>query len=372
VESLLRQLAHALRRGIAPAIVLTALALAPADALARHVECGDRVTRDVRLDRDLVNCRGNGLTVAADDITIDLGGHVIDGTGRGTGVFNGQWGDGHRDVAIRNGTVRGFKVGVRSGARGTRVAGLTVKRNAAGGIALRSRGCRVERNVVADNAYGHGIFVGGVSGCRIVGNRVSGQLGAGIQASRSRAHVIERNRVWENRQAGIMLAGTAGVRAARNTVYANAGPGVFLFDGATANRVSGNTLAGNGDGIVVTFEGSGNRIEDNSVSGSQKAGIRLSETGPDNVVSGNLVALSGGDGIALRESPGVRVEGNSVHDSRVDGIAVSAGTATLIANTASHNGDDGIDLEHDAVTLSANVTEGNGDLGIEAPPGLQL
>lgn len=352
--------------------MLLGLALAPANALAGHVECGDRITRDVRLDRDLVNCRGNGLTVAADGVTIDLGGHVVDGTGRGTGVFNGQWGEGHRDVVIRNGTVRGFKVGVRSGARGTRVTGLTVKRNAAGGIALRSRGCRIERNVVADNAYGHGIFVGGVSECRVVGNRVSGHLGAGIQASRSRAHVIDRNRVWENRQAGILLAGTAGVRAARNTVHANAGPGILLFDGATANTVFENTLAGNGDGIAVTFEGSGNRIEDNSVSGSRETGIRLSETGPANVVTGNLVALSGADGIVLGESPGAHVERNSVHDSRADGILVRAGAARLIANIASHNGDDGIDLEHGAVTLSANVTEANGDLGIEAPAGIQL
>jgi parallel beta-helix repeat protein len=322
-----------------------ALALAPADALAGHVECGDRVTRDVRLDADLLNCPGNGLTVAADGITIDLGGHVLDGSGRGFGVLNGQWGDGHRDVSIRNGTVRGFRVGVRSGARGTRVSTLTVAGNAAGGIALRSRECRVERNVVRNNAYGHGIFVGGVSGCRIVGNRVSGHLGAGIQASRSRAHTIERNRIWDNRQAGILLAGTAGVRVARNTIHSNAGPGVWLFDGAAGNQVVGNTLAANARGIAVTLAGAANQIEGNSVSGSRENGIRLSETGAGNLVAGNLVALSGGDGISVSESPGALLEGNSSHD----------------------NGDDGIDLDDGAVTLSANVTAGNRDLGIETP-----
>jgi parallel beta-helix repeat protein len=332
---------------IASAIALIALAtaLAPADALAGHVECGDRVTRDVRLDADLVNCRGNGLTVAADGVTIDLGGHVVDGTGRGTGILNGHWGDGHRDAAIRNGTVRGFKTGVRSGARGTRVSGLTVTRNAAGGIALRSRQCRVERNVVTGNAYGHGIFIGGVSQCRIVGNRVSGHLGSGIQASRSRAHVIERNRVWDNRQAGILLAGTAGVRVAHNTIHANAGPGVWLFDGATANEVLENTLAANERGIAITLGGDGNRIEGNSVSGSREVGIRLAETGAGNSVTGNLVALSGGDGIAINESPRALVERNSSHDNR----------------------DDGIDVGDNEVTLSANVTAGNGDLGIEMP-----
>jgi parallel beta-helix repeat protein len=345
VDSLLRQLAPAVKAGIAAAIVIAALALAPAPAVARHLDCGDRVTSDVRLDSDLLNCPGNGLTVGADGITIDLGGHVVDGSGRGFGILNGQWGDGHRDVAIRNGTVRGFRVGVRSGARGTRVSGLTVTRNAAGGIALRSRDCRVDRNVVISNAYGHGIFVGGVSNCRIVGNRVAGQLGAGIEVSRSRGHVIERNRVWDNRQAGILLAGTAGVRVARNTVYGNAGPGLWLFDGTTSTDVLANTFAANESGIAVTLGGATNRITGNSVSGSRKSGIRLVETGAGNTVTANMVVLSAGDGIAVRESPGALLERNGAHD----------------------NGDDGIDVEDDQVGLVANITAGNGDLGIETP-----
>jgi parallel beta-helix repeat protein len=362
-----RALAHPLRAGIACAIALAALAFAPAGALADHVACGDRVTRDVRLDADLVNCPGNGLVVAADGVTIDLAGHVIDGAGRGVGVSNGQWGNGHRDLAIRNGTVRSFKVGVRSAARGTRVTGLTVTRNAAGGIVLRSRDCRVERNLVTNNAYGHGIFVGGASQCRVVANRVAGHLGAGIEASRSRAHVIERNRVWNNRQAGILLAGTAGVSVARNTVIESDGPGLLLFDSATANAVLENTIAGNVVGIAVTFGGSANRLERNSISGSRETGIRLTETDAGNFVTANLVVLSGRDGIRITESTDAQVGRNTVHDSGADGIFVNARGATLVANTASHNLDDGIDVEGPPATLSANVTESNGDLGIETP-----
>ena len=295
--------------------MLAALALAPADALARHVECGDRVTRDVRLDHDLFNCRGNGLTVAADGITIDLGGHVVDGIGRGAGISNGQWGDGRRDVTIRNGTVRSFKVGVRSGQRGTRISRLRVTRNAAGGIALRSRECRVEQNTVTDNGYGHGIFVGAVSGCRVTGNRVAGHLGAGIEASRSRAHVIEANRVTGNRQAGIVLAGTAGVRAQRNVVARNDGPGIWLFDGASANEVARNTLVANDNGILLSLGGAANRIVANSVSGSRGIGIRLAEAGEGNVVAGNLVVLNQRAGIVVFESPGARVERNTLQDN---------------------------------------------------------
>jgi parallel beta-helix repeat protein len=304
-----------LQGGIALAIALTALLLAPAHAAAGHVECGERITRDVRLDDDLVNCPGNGIEVGADGITIDLGGHVVDGRGRGTGILNGQWGEGHRDVVIRNGTVRGFKLGIRSAARGTHIVRLTVTRNAAGGIAVRSRDCRIDRNVVTDNAYGHGIFAGAVSGCRIVRNRISSHLGAGIEVSRSRAHVIERNRVTHNREAGILLAGTAGVRVADNVVGTSDGPGIWMFDHATGNQVLDNTLAGNRSGIAVTLGGSENRIAGNSVSGSREAGIRLSETGTGNVVTQNLVVLSGWDGIVVSESPDALVAANAVHDN---------------------------------------------------------
>jgi parallel beta-helix repeat protein len=93
----------------------------------------------------------------------------------------------------------------------------------------------------------------------MIGNRVARHLGAGIEASRSRAHVIERNTVTDNRQAGILLAGTVAVRVTRNRVHANAGPGIWLFDGSSANDVLANTVAANGSGIAVTLGGGANR-----------------------------------------------------------------------------------------------------------------
>jgi len=53
------------------------LALLPGDALARHLECGERVTADVRLDADLRDCGGVGLAIGAGGVTVDLGGHQL-------------------------------------------------------------------------------------------------------------------------------------------------------------------------------------------------------------------------------------------------------------------------------------------------------
>ena len=56
-------------------LVLGAAALLlglPASASAAQPQCGEVVTTDVTLEADLLACPGDGLVVAAPDVTIDL------------------------------------------------------------------------------------------------------------------------------------------------------------------------------------------------------------------------------------------------------------------------------------------------------------
>jgi len=348
------------------------LALLPGEASARHFGCGDRVTKDVRLDSDLRNCPGVGLVIAADGVTVDLGGHTIDGTGRGTGIVNGYAADGRRDLVVKNGAVRGFRVGVRSGGRGTQLRRLTVAKNATGGVILRGSMCVVERSTITDNGYGHGIFVLAARNCRIDANRVTRHLGAGIETSRSSGNTIEDNRVYSNRREGIMLVGTDSSTVERNSVSDNQ-VGISLFDRSSGNVVRRNSAAANGTGIAITFGGTGNRIEANSVSASATAGLRLAQTGAANEVLRNLVALSAQEGIRLIDSPAALVEGNSAYDNGGDGIFIDeqdSQVAAIRRNTANHNGDDGIDANSRMVLLEQNTAERNADLGIAAVPGV--
>src|SRR5215216_7509934 len=56
-------------------------ALGSGQALASHLRCGDTITTDTTLDSELVNCPNNGIVIGADNITLDLNGHRIDGDG---------------------------------------------------------------------------------------------------------------------------------------------------------------------------------------------------------------------------------------------------------------------------------------------------
>jgi parallel beta-helix repeat protein len=349
------------------AFVLT-FALLPGDASARHLQCGERVTEDVRLDSDLRDCPGVGLVIAAEGVRVDLGGQTIDGTGRGTGIVNGYGGGGRRDVLVRNGTVAGFKVGVRSGGQGFELRRVTVTRNLTGGVVLRGSQCAVVRSTITDNGYGHGISVVSAKGCRIHANRVVRHLGVGIIASRSTGIEIEGNRVSASRRAGIMLGGTSQSTVERNIASGNE-TGISLFDRSNTNVVKRNSVAANVSGIALTFGGTGNRIEHNTVSASKGAAIRLAETGSSNAVLGNLVTLSAEEGIRIIDSAALRVEANAVYDNGGDGIFIDeqdAGGTAIRGNTANHNGDDGIDADSGPLTIENNITEHNADLGIEA------
>jgi parallel beta-helix repeat protein len=352
--------------------VLLTLVLLPGDASARQPHCGERVTESVRLDSDLRDCRGAGLVIGAPGITVDLGGHTIEGTGRSTGIVNGYGGNGHEGVVVRNGKVEGFKVGVRSGGRGFELRRLKVTGNATGGVMLRGSQCAVVRSTIADNGYGHGIALTAVEGCRIDANRVARHLGAGIIASRSRDVTIEDNRITASRRAGIMLAWTARSTVERNIASGN-DTGISLFDRSHFNLVRRNSVSTNVTGISLTFGGTGNRIEHNTVSASKGAAIRLAETGSGNAVLANVVTLSGEEGIRVIDSASLRVEANAAYDNQGDGIYVAeqdADGSVIRANTANHNGDDGIDADSERISIVDNITEHNADLGVEAVSGV--
>src|SRR2546427_5645721 len=110
------------------------MALSAGQALASHVSCGATITTDTKLDSDLTNCSGDGIVIGADNISLNLDGHTIEGTGGGTGIDDSAGRDG---VTIENGSVEGFEQGiVLVGASDNRLRKLTVADNALAGIAL--------------------------------------------------------------------------------------------------------------------------------------------------------------------------------------------------------------------------------------------
>jgi large repetitive protein len=363
-----------MRRAAHTAFLLAVLAaiLAPGRASADQahpVRCGDTITRDTRLKNDLVNCPGNGIVIGADNITLDLNGHTVDGDGVvgceelytcDFGVDNTA---GHHGVTIKDGSIREFATAVVVlGANHNRLRRLSSSHNILGGVLLiESPGARIEQNSISANGLTTdqaGLIVFDSSGVRIEGNSVS-----------------------DNGDIGMFLQGVDDSRVERNSVSGNPEAGVIL-DG-NRNEVSGNRASRNGDGISVG--GDSNTIVSNRVSDSfacpDGCGAGIGSTGgTGNLIARNFVARASRAGIWIADFedegglPGIDnvVERNLVVDAEIDGVLVeSTVTDTLLKrNIAIGAGDDGIDIDSTTTSLRRNTANGNGDLGIDAVAGV--
>jgi parallel beta-helix repeat protein len=353
--------------------VLVCLSLAPradASASGEPVRCGDTITRDTKLKNDLRNCPSNGVVIGADDITLDLNGHTIDGDGVvgceelyacDFGVDNSA---GHRGVAIKDGSIREFATAVVViGANHNRLRGLSSSHNILGGVLLiESPGARIERNSISANGL------------------TTDQ--AGLIVFDSNEIRIERNSVLDNGDIGMFLVGVSDSRVKGNSVSGNPETGIGL-DG-NGNEVSRNRVSQNGEGITVG--GDGNTISRNYVADS-RAGVEggglgiFVAVGRDNLIERNFVARASRSGIEVSLLPEELEGGPPAEDTMVrrnhlrsngDGVHVqTTALGTLVqGNLALGATDDGIDVDNATTLVQRNTANHNGDLGIEAVAGV--
>jgi parallel beta-helix repeat protein len=347
-------------------------------AFAAKVNCGDTITTDVTLHHNLVNCPNNGLVIGADNVTLDLNYHTIDGNGKPTGGCDPQTdfcdigiaNFGYDGVTVVHGSLRQFGGGVdfgqvahnrlldisasknadigiqlfgcsRSVVRNSSGIGSTSRRN---GTGLGLFGChdsRVLRNSVRHNAGHHGLVLVDSNDVLVKGNRVSGNGGEGVILEGGERNKFARNRVVRN-DAGITL-----------------GPG-------SHNVIARNRVSRGRDGIRIE-KGHDNLIADNVVSHARRAGIRLGISHPfvggaGNVVRGNVVKETRDDGFLVnRKDNHSLLEGNIGNGAGDDGFDVRSRSAKLTSNRARRNGDLGIAAVRGVIDGGGNRASGNGD-----------
>ena len=213
---------------VALAAVAVALEVAPAGAKPAPPSCGDTITVSTKLVVDLVNCPNNGIVIGADNITLDLNGHVIDGDGAefsdcppdepcDIGVVDFD----HQGVTIKGGNVREFTFGVL-------IVGATHS--------------RVSRLVLRDHLFS-GLLVAESSQSEIDGLTVSGN---GLTTD----------------QAGIDVFDSHDLALTGNDVFANGDIGVFV-SGLDDGRFEGNSLADNPETGILLDHGNRNAFSRN-------------------------------------------------------------------------------------------------------------
>ena len=338
-------------------LVLSGVTAAAGQSPPAGLECGDTITADTTLDRDLTGCPSNGIIIGADDITLDLNGHTISGDGKPVrrcprkqpcdmGVFN----DRHDGVTVRNGSLRGFAVGVLvGGVRGNRLVGLSSSHNQYFGFVIADSARSLIRDSSAtDNPRpdGDGLGVFMSHDLRIVNNsfRRNGQIG--IHIENSTGNLIKGNEFGRNGDFGVFVQAD-GTQVRGNHCVRN-GTGILVGPGSQ-NVIAGNRVSGGGEGIAIE-KGRGNVVARNVVARTRHSGIRLGIGDPpigstDTLVRGNLVTAAGKDGfLVAKNDRNALLRGNTARRSGDDGFDINSGSARLRHNRARGSGGEGFEL----------------------------
>jgi parallel beta-helix repeat protein len=332
--------------------VATAVAIASGggSAQATHLGCGVTITADTTLDGDLLNCPNHGVVIGADDITLDLNGHLIDGDGAPAAGCRPR-----RelcDVGVAN-AGHEFDTGVLvGGARANRVLGISSSRNRFFGLVLGGAARSVVRGSSGfDNPPpdGDGIGVFASHHLRILDNSFR-HNSLGMHVEDSSEILIKGNVFARNPGPAILMQAdrnqVRGNRCIRNRACIIVGPG-------SRNVIAGNRLFRDREGIAIE-KGRGNLVARNVVVGVRTSGIHLGIEEPplgsaNTVVRDNLVRGTGGDAF--------QVSTNDAH-------------SLLRANIAIAAGDDGFEVRSPSTKLRGNRAMRNADLGIEAVLGV--
>ena len=219
-------------------------------AQAGHVNCGDILTVDTTLDGPLIGspCPGTGLTIGADNITLDCKFNGIIGTGTDFGIHL----DGRTGVTVENCRVKNFNINIfLVNSSGNTLIRNFVKNNTSfgnGGILLSSSDFNgLVKNGSINNA-GRGILLNSSSNNRLEQNRTRGNLFRGIDLTiDSNDNVLTGNVAFENDSAGYVVSlGSTGNILERNQAYENQSEGFAIFSG-------GNILTENDANTNGTF-----------------------------------------------------------------------------------------------------------------------
>lgn len=269
--------------------------------------CGDLITASVVLTSDLGPCPGDGLVLRTrSNLTIDLNGYSILGSGAGTGIFTV---DGV-NLVIKGGGISGFSTGVSMGPNGSNSA--------------------VEVRDISFMDVETGVWMGRCGFCRVIDNTMQGRggVGAGVSISESTGIKVRGNQI----------SGFAAAITQRQGV----GSGIFIIE---------NTLTGNTEGIVTTpFDPGGLTVRANTVSGNLLNGMRLSRM--QTTLDSNFVNGNGADGILIQSSFGHTLQDNIVTGNGGRGIVIelSTGAGRTADNEARNNA--GFDLFWDGLGTS--------------------
>jgi parallel beta-helix repeat protein len=332
------------------------------------------------------------ITIAADNVTLDLDGNMIQGEGGPAISMTGQAG-----ITIKNGFIKGATNGVfLSTCSDVKIEQVTFSDNTLNGVSAStniglcitdcvfhnntngvsfsffSRNCLVAHNKFYDQDVNHLEMSSSLYNV-IKNNECSGAGSYGFFVVNSSNNVIEGNMVNQSENSGIRLNASFNniLRSNQSNNSVNE-HGIFLTAASNNNLLDGNLANQNAlDGINI-LNSQNNELCNNSCNQNQN-GLVLDTASNNLVVKNSFLENIGvgtdGKGILLNNSATFNIlDGNICNNNNTGGISILANSTDItikncIANN-SPNSSSGIFVEGERTLITYCVCNLNGGNGI--------
>lgn len=367
---------------------------APAAAVG-GVECGQVISQNVVLMKNLT-CAGNGLLITAGtNVTVDLNGHTIRGSGTGVAISNDTSGYSRyiAGLTVRNGTITGFNTGVDARFIGTGSCSTPTGQVQLDSVRMLNNGTGLTTHFIC------GAPLSVISNSLFRGNTSAGAVVTQAAVTNS---TFDHNGIGLANYGSGSVAGPADVT---DSTFTSNGKGVTCWDGAVdiaSSSFRDNTVGVGGPVGRSTYICYPLTVTDSSFSGSlvgishsyvSQGGITgskftdstvgiemLAAPATDYTVAGNTFADNGAAGLYLdafapsASWPPIPITGNTFKDNGFapagwvtpSGSPLNAGlwtnTGLLTDNVAKDNAGYGIEA-YGVVDGGSNIAKGNGAPG---------
>jgi hypothetical protein len=202
--------------GSTPTSTKKSATTAATDLPAKSLSCGEVIKESVKLSANL-DCKGDGLIVGADGITIDLNGHSLTGPGPESNKIGMMLGTSSGVTIQGQGTIADFQAGVLN----------------TGGASNTITQVNFEGNQIA-------VFNTGASDTQIELSMMTGN-DIGMASHSSQGTDFNHNMLINNKLAGVTLVNSATNKIDTNIIEGS-NNGVFVDAQSTGNKITSNTL----------------------------------------------------------------------------------------------------------------------------------
>ena len=357
---------------IAIASVVVAAFMAPAQAAsAAPLLCGSEITTPgttITLTEDL-HCDARGIIVRANNVTIDLAGYTM-------------FGSGSTEYDEELGSAAGIAV---LGATNTRIAGGTIT-GFANGMKVDHSNATDVQNIVIDGTNNFGMVLTDSNGIALShtiltgpghdGSGITGIMGVNVTGFSAAYAVISH---WPD--SGIYMSPVAGFSLTYSSVTENAGEGISLWDLRGRIVLQDSTFTENYDGVMLahTKDSGSVEISSSTMNNNVQHGLYTINVSNSRVI--NVTANhNGGEGIWMDSGRDwtygidipfyANIQRSTTNGNRHSGISLSfAGRWWISGNHAEANGDSGFAFYGGEAILTSNTAKDNGLDGFTWEPG---